>query len=170
MKKYKFLRIGLKSNSGNHKWVVGKWYTCENKLDICNIGFHCSKGIYQAFSYVQGEYLAEVEVKGRSIKQNDKECWEKMRLVKVYKWKKTDSVLFSIYASRLVLKIYEDKYPSDNRPRKAIEAAENWIKKPTKKNKNAAYAAAYAANASNAALRKKLDKWMLNHLKELKEL
>src|SRR3990167_4035109 len=115
MKKYKFLRKGLKSDSGNTKWRLGEWQECKGELQLCEVGFHCSKGIYQAFSYVQGEILAEVEVKGKSIKEKDKECWEKMRVVRTWKWQKKDSVLFAIYAARLALKIYEDRYPDDKR-------------------------------------------------------
>ena len=36
-------------------------------------------------------------------------------------------VQYAIYAARSVLKIYEDKYPEDPRPRKAIEAAEKYL-------------------------------------------
>ena len=196
--RWKFLRTGLKSEYGGFKWKKGQWETCNETLNICHVGFHCSKGIYQAFSYVQGELLAEVEVKGKHLTGTDKECWEKMRIVRVYRWKKIDSVLFAIYAARLVLKLYEDKYPNDDRPRKAIEAAENYAKYPTAKNRvtanaanyanatnYAAYSAYYTANAANYAansanyaanaaakqsIYKKLDKWMLDHLKELEEV
>ena len=37
-------------------------------------------------------------------------------------------VQYAIFSAKLVLKIYENKYPSDLRPRKAIEAAENYLK------------------------------------------
>lgn len=44
---------------------------------MCNSGFHCSRKVYQASSYVQGGVLAEVEVKGDSI------IWKK--LCKLYR-------------------------------------------------------------------------------------
>src|SRR3990167_9839814 len=141
MKRWKFLRTRFKSDNGDKKWTLGKWYAHGGELELCKSGFHCSKGIYQAFSYVQGEYLAEVEVKGKHLSDTDKEVWEKMRVIMIWKWKKKDSVLFSIFAARQVLKIYEDKYPNDDRPRKAIEAAEKYSKSPTKKNAEAARAA-----------------------------
>jgi len=37
---------------------------------------------------------------------------------------KQQKVQYAIYAARLVLHIFEEKHPDDNRPRKAIEAAE----------------------------------------------
>jgi len=156
--KYKFLNLnkGLKSANGSQKWEIGRWYKHDGELKMCESGFHCSKGIYQAFSFVQGEVLAEVEVKGKHLIEDNKEVWQEMKLTKVYKWTKTDSVLFAIYAARLVLDIFEKKYPDDKRPREAIEAAERYAKSPTKKNKDAAcaaadaaaYAAAYAAHAA----------------------
>lgn len=57
MKRYKFLRTGLKSEYDNFTWEIGKWYKHEGKVKLCNGGFHCSKEIGQAFSYVQGEIL-----------------------------------------------------------------------------------------------------------------
>jgi len=223
MKRYKFLLKGNKSSNGDFKWKIGEWYTHEGELEMCSSGFHCSKGIYQAFSYVQGEILSEVEVKGKHQTQDDKEVWEKMRVVKTWKWQKKDSVLFSIYAAYLCLNNFEKLYPNDKRPREAIEAAERYIKNPTKKNQTAAESAAESAarsaaesaarsaawsaasaarsaasaawsaesaawsaesaaasaarsaasaawSAAASAVYKKLDKWMLNHLKDMEEL
>ena len=180
MKRYKFLLKGNKSSNGDFKWKLGEWYTHEGELEMCSSGFHCSKGIYQAFSYVQGEILSEVEVKGKHQTQSDKEVWEKMRVVKTWKWQKKDSVLFSIYAAYLCLNNFEKLYPNDKRPREAIEAAERYIKNPTKKNQTAAESAAESAarsaaesaawSAAESAVYKKLDKWMLNHLKDMEEL
>ena len=167
MKRYKFLNKGLKSANGDMKWKVGEWYKYDGDIEMCERGFHCSKGIYQAFSYVQGELLAEVEVKGKHLSQDNKEVWKEMRLTKVWKWQKKDSVLFAIYAARPVLDIFEKECPEDKRPRLAIEAAEKWVKSPTKKNKDAARAAGAAVWA---AVYKKLDKWMLTHLTELKNV
>lgn len=226
--RYKFLRTGYKSENGDHKWKVGKWYEYDGDIEMCESGFHCSKGIYQAFSHVQGEILAEVEVAGKHEVQDDKEVWEKMRVVRSWKWTKKDSVLFAIFAARLVLKNFEKEFPGDDRPRKAIKAAEAYAKNPTKKNREAAKAAesvaesawaeawaaaksaaeaawaeawaaarstarstarsatrsaaeaAWAAtrsvtrstarSAAESAIYKKLDKWMLDHLPELKLL
>ena len=55
---------------------------------------------------------------------------------------------YAIYAAEQVLEIFEAKYPEDDRPRKAIEAAKAYLKDKTPENKNAAYAAAYAAYAA----------------------
>ena len=61
-------------------------------------------------------------------------------------------IQYSIFAAEKVIEIYEKQYPQDNLPRKAIEAAKAYFKKPTTENKNAAADAAYAvANANYAA-------------------
>ena len=153
MKRYKFLRKGNKSENGDFKWKLGEWYTHNGELEMCNAGFHCSKGIYQAFSYVQGEVLAEVEVKGKHQTQKDKEVWEKMRVAKTYKWSKRDSVLLSVYAAYLCLDNFEKVYPDDKRPRQAIEAAERYVKSPTKKNQIAAESARSAARSAAESAR-----------------
>ena len=149
--RYKFLRTGYKSEIGDHKWKVGKWYEYDGDIEMCESGFHCSKGIYQAFSHVQGEILAEVEVAGKHEVQDDKEVWEKMRVVRSWKWTKKDSILLAIFAARLVLKNFEKEFPNDDRPRKAIEAAEAYAKNPTKKNREAAKTAESAAESAAEA-------------------
>jgi hypothetical protein len=57
----------------------------------------------------------------------------------------------AIFAAREVLSIFEDKYPNDDRPRKAIESAEKWIKYPLDENRYAADASSDAAAAAAAA-------------------
>ncbi len=145
--RYKFLRTGLRSNSGNLTWKKGAWVHQDGTLSICHRGLHCSKDINQAFGFVQGEILAQVEVKGQSIIEDNKECWSDMRIVKAWKWEKKDSVSLAIYAAELVIDIYEKKYPNDDRPRRAIEAAKAYLKKPSQ-TADAAYAAADAAYAA----------------------
>ena len=58
---------------------------------------------------------------------------------------------YAIYAAKQVLHIFEDKYPDDDRPRKAIKAAEKCLKNPTEKNKKAAFAGAGADAYADAA-------------------
>jgi hypothetical protein len=105
----------------------------------------------QAFRYVAGEIVAEVEVRGRSIVKDDKECWSEMRIVRAWKWTKKDSVSLAILVAEKVLPIYEKKYPKDDRPRKAIEAARKVLESNTEKNRKAAAEAAGAAEAAEAA-------------------
>uniref|UniRef100_A0A6M3LXJ5 Imm-5-like domain-containing protein n=1 Tax=viral metagenome TaxID=1070528 RepID=A0A6M3LXJ5_9ZZZZ len=64
---------------------------------------------------------------------------------------KENKIRYAIYAATQVLHIFEKKYPGDDRPRKAITAARNYVKNPVNKDAataatadSAAYAAAYA--------------------------
>ena len=59
---------------------------------------------------------------------------------------------YAIYSAEQVIDIYENKYPDDDRPRKAIEVTRQVLKRDTKKNRAvAAVAAAAAAYADDAA-------------------
>jgi len=146
MKRYKFLKIKegniVSFFNENFKWKIGKWYKTDGKLTMCEKGFHCSKTPLDALGYVFGEVFAIVEVRGKSIKQKDKECWQEMRIKKAYRWTKKDNLKLAIYSAELVLSNFEKEYPKDNRPRKAIEAAKKVLKEDTKKNRLAAKSAA----------------------------
>ena len=150
--RWKFLRLvdgKIKSDSGDYHWKIGKKKIHKGKISLCHAGFHCSQEILQAFSHVQGEILAEVECSGRSQSQEDKEVYSVMTIQKAYLWQKRDSVALAVYAAEQVIDIFEKKYPDDQRPRKAIEAAKEWLKNPTPENRAAAVVA--AADASRAA-------------------
>ena len=58
------------------------------------------------------------------------------------------SVFLAIGFAEKALPVWEEKYPKDMRPRKAIEAAKEWLKNPSTA---AATAAANAANAASAS-------------------
>lgn len=159
-KLYKFLRTGLKSQNGGHEWKIGEWYK-EDKVNICNQGFHASKTPLQALGYVPGEIVALVEVRGQSIIEDDKECWSEMRIVKAWNWEKKDSVALSIFAAEQVLKNYEKKYPNDKRPREAIEAVKKVLADDTEENRSAARSAAAWSerSAARSAASKELGNW-----------
>ena len=150
-RRWKFLRTGLKSDYNGFQWEIGKWETTECER-LCE-GFNCSNRIMDAMRYVSGEILAEVESSGKCFEDDSKSTHEKMRIVNAWNWRKEDSVELAIYAAEMVIHIFEDKNPSDDRPRKAIEAAKSWL---AGKSNAAAYAyaaakAAYANAAANAA-------------------
>jgi hypothetical protein len=64
---------------------------------------------------------------------------------------KRQRVMYAIYAAEQVLHIYEKHQPNDDRPRKAIEAARAYLKRPRKETKAAAGAAGDAAWAAAGA-------------------
>jgi hypothetical protein len=148
---WKSMRTGLLSGSGNiGPWVKGAWRKHDGPLRMCHSGFHASENVIDEMGYVNAEVIAEVEVRGEHLKQDDKQVWEEMRIVKAYEWTKEDSVSLAIYAAELVIGIYEKKYPDDKRPRRAIEAAKAWLKDPTEENRRAASASSSAAAAASS--------------------
>ena len=151
--RYKFLN-GSESEHGNHKWRLNKWHRIEGELKMCPSkedvksgmgGFHCSRHIQDALRYVNGDTLAFVEVRGKSQLADDKECWEEMRVIKRFKFKKEHAVRMAIFSAKLCLSVFEDTYPDDKRVREAIEASEKYVNNPTEKNRQAAMSAESAA-------------------------
>jgi hypothetical protein len=145
---WKSMQKDMKSQHGKIKWEVGKWQKATGALDICHNGFHASERVIDAMGFVSLEVLAKVEVKGKSIKQDDKQCWSEMRIIEAYNWKKEDSTALSIYAAELCIKNFEKRFPNDKRPREAIEAAKAWLKCPCEKHQAAAESAARSAAES----------------------
>ena len=156
--RYKFIRLidgKIRSEHGDCTWHVGEQQSlsANDELEICETGFHCSRRVYDAFLYVQGEILAEVEVSGTSAIGSDKEAWQSMMIIRAWKWQKRDSVALAIFAASLVLGNYERVYPDDDRPHKAIEAAQRWLASPTEENQAAAASAADSADSADSAAR-----------------
>ena len=153
---YKFLNLRnnkITSEHGKQTWDIGKEYSVRGRVVKCENGFHASSEPLDALNYVKGDVIALVEVSGDSDSDDTKVCYRSMKIVKAYKWTAMDSVNFAIYAAEQVVKIYEDKYPNDSRPRDAIKAAKAYLKNPTARAAaDAAYAAARAAaRAARAA-------------------
>ena len=72
---------------------------------------------------------------------------------------------YTIYAAEQVIDIYEKKYPTDKRPRNAIEAVKKCLTDDSAENRNAAADAAYAAYAAAAyaAVREEMQTKILNY-------
>jgi len=103
-----------------------------------------------------GTEYAVKSLLGKSYSDAIKRCiadnklqWANWGIVRVMDG--TERVKYAAYAARQVLEIFEDKFPDDKMPRKAIEAAERWTRNPSEKNRNAASAASAAAAASASA-------------------
>jgi len=146
MNLYKSMKEGPRSDHGDKAvWKVGEWRKCHGNLEMCSNGYHASKNVIDSMQYVDADVIAQVEVRGKHLEQNDKQCWEEMRLLKTWTWTKEDSVSLAVYAAELVIDIFEARYPDDKRPRQAIDAAKNWLKNQTEENARAAEAAGAAS-------------------------
>jgi hypothetical protein len=124
------------------------------KYRACNSGIEC-------FKYLKTTTVHETINKCMDLSDDVVLQWTDDELDK-YRWcnwllsrilPKDEKIKYAIYSARLVIDIFEKKYPNDNRPRKAIEAAELYLEgKVTEEQIRAANAAANAANAAaNAA-------------------
>jgi hypothetical protein len=121
--RYKFLMRGLHSPVCGTAWSLGEWQRIEAPLEMYKRGFHCCAHPFDAFSRFGCEILARVEVRGKHVLGERVECWEEMRINEAYKWEKLHSLELAICASELVLENFEELYPWDDSPRKAIEAS-----------------------------------------------
>ena len=65
VRRFKFVREGLRSERGGYQWELGKWHKTEC-VELCH-GFNCSDRILDALGYVQGEILGEVEAKAGTL-------------------------------------------------------------------------------------------------------
>ena len=173
------------SGHDRSKWIVGEWRTNPYPVVKECEGLNCCPCIVDAMGYVSCDVLAEVEIRGTQITGNDKITAQEMRLIRAWRWTPDDSLALAIYAAELVIEYYETKYPTDDRPRKAIEAAKAYLAHPTKdaayaasyaaaraaaRAADAAYAAAYAADAARQKMKVKIDKWIIARLKDREQV
>jgi len=92
----------------------------------------------------------------KDLISDDKLDWANWVIVRLMSHEQ--QVRYAIYAAEQVIEIYEQEYPNDDRPRKAIEAAKNYLDNPSEAAAEAAKvawavakAAAWAAEAADAA-------------------
>ena len=60
---------------------------------------------------------------------------------------KKEAVTLAIFSASRCIQAFEKEYPNDDRPRKAIEAAQAWLDDPTEENRSAAKSAESAARS-----------------------
>ena len=147
---YKFITDRMESKNGKQKWKLGKWYKHTGNLKLCEQGFHACETPLESLNYIYGDRWFIVEARGEMLKDDedrDKFVASEMRLVKKIDVKAV-SMRFACIVARSCLKNFEVKYPKDNRVRKAIEAAEAYIKNPTEANRSAAQSAAESAQSA----------------------
>ena len=89
--------------------------------------------------------------------------WDYFRWLVVRVMSHAQKVEWAVFSAEQVIDIFEKKYPNDQRPRKAIQAAKDWLCNPSvessaaaREARRAADAAAYAAAASREKMRRLL--------------
>jgi hypothetical protein len=101
----------------------------------------------EGLSFINKETITLKDMLTSELSLKNKFWW----LCKKCELTKDENILIAIKCAKIVLHLYEDKYPKDDRPRKAILAAEKYLEThDVNAAANAAYAAANAA-ANDAA-------------------
>ena len=161
---YKVLAVDGVSpqHGGSGKWFVpkdgrvGEWMPAIKDISPCSRGYHFVT-LEQLPRWI-GPTLYEVEVRGQIIHESDKSVAEQARLVRrIETWNDKTLRLYAADCAERVVSLYEKDYPTDTRPRKAIQAARDFANGKITAEElnaaaNAAYDAAYAAYATAFAL------------------
>ena len=153
MKFYKVLNSdGSCFWGGRGKWFLprskrpGKWIPpIGGMLSACSNGYHVLT--LEQLPRWLGPSIFEVEVKGDGIQQPDKHLYPQARLIrKLGKWNDRAARIYACDCAEHVLGLFENRYPADKRPRKAIETARLFAEgKASKEDLTAARTAAGAA-------------------------
>ena len=160
---YKVLAVDGVSpqHGGSGKWFVpkggrvGKWMPAIKDISSCSRGYHFVT-LEQLPRWI-GPTLYEVEVRGQIIHESDKSVAEQARLVRrIETWNNKTLRLYAADCAERVVSLYEKDYPTDTRPRKAIQAARDFANGKITAEElnaaaNAAYVAAYATATAYAA-------------------
>jgi hypothetical protein len=151
MKYYKFTkkdRLGI-YQTGYQYPTPGQW-TEPVKPVLCEAGYHVCSLDY-LFNW-KDECLWEVEVRGEAVHGDDKSAFEQIRLVRqIEAWNPKTLRLYAADVAEDVLELFEQKYPDDDRPRKAIQAVRDYANGLISSVKlyDAYVAAAYAAESAD---------------------
>jgi hypothetical protein len=127
MKYYKFTK---KDRRGTHQTgyqypTPGEW-TAPVRPALCEAGYHvCNAKHLLGW---RDECLWEVEVKGESVRGYHKSVFEQIRLVRqIETWNPKNLRLYAADVAEDVLEFFESQYPDDDRPRRAILAARDYV-------------------------------------------
>jgi hypothetical protein len=127
IKGYKFIQNNMKSRNGDHEWEIGKWYKLdENKIELCEYGFHACLEPYECLGFIYGNNFFRVEARGKIIYDGVKFVSSEMRLVEKLQADKIFKI-FAIWSAKQCLSNYEKKYPKDNIVRDCIKASGDYI-------------------------------------------
>ena len=101
---------------------------------------------------VIAEFIGQSETDGvrfvkKCIKMKNLD-WANWLIVRIMDYRQC--VSYAVFAAELALPFFVKKYPNDNRPLEAIEAAKKCLENPSEENKKIAYAAASASAVASA--------------------
>ena len=117
----------------------------------------CKKGVEYFKQLKEQKHATDVSsLINHAIESNERKVLEWANWLIVRCFDKKQRVQYAIFSAQEVLQIFETKYPTDDRPRNAIKAAQycieqNFSDESVKASHSAAYAAHSAAYAASAA-------------------
>ncbi len=134
MKYYKLLNKDGTTPHGFGKWPLpkrdkpGAWMPpIDPPLIACHNGYHVLK-IGDLLEW-RGALLVEIETKGRPLRDSNKSVVKQARAIRIAKgWNNKTLRIFAADCAERVLPIWQKKYPNDDRPFKAIQAARAFAK------------------------------------------
>ena len=127
MQAYHFLKADMTSSYGTDEpWRVGETRKLTGEVGLCVRGFHSSPTPFDALGYAQGPILCLVDASRPAETDTDKQVSRRRTLVAAV------DVTRQLHEAAIqialdVLPIYEQRYPEDERPRKAIETKQLWL-------------------------------------------
>ena len=154
---YKVTEHDGTARMGSGKWHLpkgkrpGKWMApIKGDLVACANGYHLCRET-DLLEWL-GPAIFEAEFRGEIIEANDKIVVREARMLrKCGGWTEATARLFAADCAERVLPIFEKEHPSDDRPRKAIEAARAYARGEIDDAARAAARAAAGAAARDAA-------------------
>jgi len=144
----------LKSRNGDFEWsrpdkdCPGEWVAHEGECEMCRTGLHASPKISYALHQRQGYVFGKIESDDPVDKDEEKYVTHRMRIVRLYT--RRQLVGLSALGAAMSLKYFEQRHPKDDRPRKALMEAINYVRTGKWSADSSAAAAAYAAYADAA--------------------
>ena len=173
MKAYHFLQADFRAGrSDEGPWKIGETRIIpkirRNKFILCQYGYHFCPTLYDALMYTPGPLATLVEVPDEShFSEEDfpKSVSYQRTLIQAVNLDR-DLRLFACDCAERTLHLFEREYPTDIRPRQAIEVSRRFAReKATNKELAAARAAAWAA-AWDAAWAAEV-RWQRAHFEQM---
>ena len=133
---FKILVDGKSCHGGDATWSLphdgqpGDWMPeiDESDLSLCECGYHICKENEILDWIKQDCQIFEAENAGASIEGDNKTVCSQVRLTRPMAWNDSIARLFAADCAEHVLHFYEEKYPDEKRPRRAIEMARRFAK------------------------------------------
>ena len=138
---------------GRPMWPQGEWQRVTGPLVPCENGLHVVT-VEQALEWWISPNMVvwdvEIDPRYKPVEEWNKTVVRRARAVSLTAWRPEDNYRLAADIAEHVLHVYEDRFPGDDRPRRAIEATRTYAEAPATE---AAWAAkaAWAAGADAAA-------------------